>query len=435
MKTVGESSLVVAPPKTAVLLGVERMAPDFPMAGALIPVLGRSPFQRHLKHLGGLGVRRIIVPLPGSAEGAALEEQCRQQAPPVLLDGCDLVFVHPGSEGRSDPSEDDDAVVLVAADSVLDPRLYRVVFGAAVPAWVGDRSDQTGDQGYGEVVGVGLRTVSGPPDGATHEFVGGLEERILVDELDTYLPDLRRTLRPYWVSARSADDRARAADRILDSAQKGVLDLPARYLHPPVENFLARLLSRTPVTPNHVTFITAITGFTATYLFATGSYGLGLVLALVTNVLDGVDGKLARIKLQTSPFGNALDHTLDVSFEFSWYVALGWGLSGGVVRSGPFGAALALIAIMIGTRGISGLYKLITGRQIHDHRAFDRAVRLVAGRRNIYVMFLLAGFFVDRVGAAFTLCLWWALGTLGVYVARTMMAWAMRRSSGATESV
>ena len=68
------------------------------------------------------------------------------------------------------------------------------------------------------------------------------------------------------------------------------------------------------------------------------------------------------------------------------------------MRSGPFGVALALIAVMIGTRGVSGVYKLITGRQIHDHRAFDRAVRLVAGRRNIYVMVLLAGFLVGRFG-------------------------------------
>ncbi len=424
---------MAAPPKTAVLLGIERMASDAPMAAALIPILGRSPFQRHLKHLGGLGVVKIIVPLSGSEGDAALEEQCREQAPAVLLGGCEMVFLHPGSGGQSDPSEGDDAVVLVAADSVLDPRIYRAVFGAPGPAWVGDRADRTGDQSSGEVVGVGLRTVRGAD--AHDGFLGDTEKRILVEELDAYLPDLRRTLRPYWVSALSADDRARAADLILDSAQKGVLDFPARYLHPPAENFSARLLSGTAVTPNQVTFVTAITGFTTTYLFATGSYGLGLLLALVTNVLDGVDGKLARIKLQTSPFGNTLDHTLDVSFEFSWYVALGWGLSGGVVRSGPFGAALALIVVMVSTRAISGVYKLITGRQIHDHRAFDRAVRLVAGRRNIYVMFLLAGFLVDRVGAAFTLCLWWALGTLGVYVARTLMAWAMRPSGDTTESV
>ena len=51
---------------SAVLLGIERMASDAPMAAALIPILGRSPFQRHLKHLGGLGVVKIIVPLSGS---------------------------------------------------------------------------------------------------------------------------------------------------------------------------------------------------------------------------------------------------------------------------------------------------------------------------------------------------------------------------------
>ena len=423
---------MVTPLTTAVLVGIERTASDSPMPAALIPILGRSPFQRHLKHLGGFGVRRIVVLLTSADGAAAIEEECRRQAPAVLLDGCKLVFVDFRAEERSDPFARDDAVVLVAADTVLDPRLYREIIGAAGPAWVGDRPDRSGNLSSGEIVAVGLRTMSAPK-GGTHDFMGGLEERILVEELDAYLPDLRRTLRPYWVSARSGGDRDRAADLIMDSAQKGVLDLPARYLHPPAENFLARLLSRTAVTPNHVTFLTAITGFTATYLFAIGSYGLGLVLALVTNVLDGVDGKLARIKLQTSPFGNVLDHTLDVSFEFSWYLAMGWGLSCGVVSAGPFYAALGLIAVMIGTRGISGVYKLITGRQIHDHRAFDRAVRLVAGRRNIYVMMLLAGFFVDRVGAAFTLCLWWAVATLGVYLARTLVEWVARLR--ASESV
>ena len=356
-----------------------------------------------------------------------MEEECRRQAPLLLGDGCELVFMDPSAEGRSGPFESDDSVVLVAADSVLDPRLYRAVFDAAGPAWVGDQPGHSGPndaEGAGAIVPVGIRTVTG--SAADMRFLGKTEERILVEDLDPYLPHMRRMLRPYWVSARSSDDRKRAADMIMDSAQKGVLDLPARYLHPPFENFSARLLSLTPITPNHVTFVTAITGFATTYLFATGSYGFGLVLALITNVLDGVDGKLARIKLQTSPFGDVLDHTLDLSFEFSWYVALGWGLSGGVLRSAPVGAGLALIAVMLGARGISGVYKLITGRQIHDHRAFDRAVRLVAGRRNIYVMLLLGGFLLGHVDDAFTLCLWWGLATLGVYVLRTLVAGAAR---------
>ena len=428
MDTVSESRPAIS---TAVLLGIDEAASDHPMPAALLPILGRSPFQRHLKALGGLGVRRILVPLPDGDGSAAIEEECRRQAPPVLADGCELLFSGSQAGGPDGPFEDDDSVVLVAAESVLDPRLYRAVFEAAGPAWLGDqpaRSGHVDDDGAGAVVAVGLRTVTGST--ADTGLLGEPEGRILVEDLDAYLPHMRRTLRPYWVSARSGGDRKCAADMIMDSAQKGILDLPARYLHPPFENFSARLLSRTPITPNHVTFITAITGFATTYLFATGSYGFGLILALVTNVLDGVDGKLARIKLQTSPFGDVLDHTLDLSFEFSWYVALGWGLSGGVLRSGPVGAGLALIAIMLGARGISGVYKLITGRQIHDHRAFDRAVRLVAGRRNIYVMLLLGGFLLGRVGDAFTLCLWWALATLGVYVLRTLVAgvgrWAGR---------
>ncbi|RMH20637.1 MAG: CDP-alcohol phosphatidyltransferase family protein, partial [Gemmatimonadetes bacterium] len=247
-----------------------------------------------------------------------------------------------------------------------------------------------------------------------------------VDALDPYLPDLRRSLRPYWSVVRSGVERRRAARAIMDSAQKGVLDLPARYLHPPFENFLAARLSATPVTPNQITVLTAILAFTATYLFATGGYGWALVLALVTNVLDGVDGKLARVKLKTSRFGDLLDHTLDVTFEFTWYLALGWGLSGGDLRAPLFLVGPALILVMLGTRAVSGVYKSLTGRQIHDHTAFDRAVRLVAGRRNIYVMLLLGGYLMDRMAEAFVLCLVWGIVTLAVYKVRAFMAWLGR---------
>lgn len=414
--------------RVAVVLGLEARASDRPGPAALVPILGRSPFQRHVKHLAELGVQTIVVVLE-NPEG--LEAVCRGQAAPVLADGCELVVSSPQDlavvvgEGRG-------SVLLAAADSVFDPRLYRALIHRA-PAWMADRAD--GGENASVAIGlrtIGARQVSELSHGAGYQ--GAAEERVEVGDIDPYLPDMRRTLRPYWVSARSPEGRRRAADLILDSAQKGVLDFPARYLHPPPEDFLARRLSGTPITPNQVTLFTAVTGFTVTYLFAVGSYGPGLALAFVTNVLDGVDGKLARVRLQTSPMGGTLDHTLDVSFEFSWYLALGWGLSGGALGSGPFVTGLALIATMLGARGVSGVYKLVTGRQIHDHTAFDRAVRLVAGRRNIYVMLLIVGYVLGRVGEAFTLSLVWALTTLGVYVGRTVVAWLKRPGEGSVEA-
>ena len=39
--------------------------------------------------------------------------------------------------------------------------------------------------------------------------------------------------------------------------------------------------------------------------------------------LDTVDGKLARVTLTSSPFGNVLDHSLDLIHPPFWYWA--WG--------------------------------------------------------------------------------------------------------------
>ena len=50
--------------------------------------------------------------------------------------------------------------------------------------------------------------------------------------MDDYIVSMRRHLRPVCVAA--ARDVARAERIILDSAQKGTLDIPA-YVHAPIE--------------------------------------------------------------------------------------------------------------------------------------------------------------------------------------------------------
>lgn len=424
------------PPSAAVVV----LDPDPAGSGrpaALRPILGRSPLQRHAIHLARLGVRRLVVLADGDGEGLATA--CRAQLADAPTGEMAVTVAAGPEEGRAalaaDAGDGEGGMALrLRAEGVYDPRLYRRIARESAPAWLADSSDRQGAgvpngpasrgrRGAGEAPGlrpIGLAAV--PAERALEGPAPDARGRPLpVDEMPTYLPALRRHLRPYWVVVETDADRAWAADRIMDSAQKGILDFPARYLHPPVEDFCTRRLAPTFVTPNQITVFTGVIGFTGTWLFATGAYGLALLLALFTNVLDGVDGKLARVKLQTSRFGDRLDHTLDISFEFSWYVALGWGLAGGDASAAPFRVGLALVAVMVGCRAISGVYKLISGRQIHDHRAFDRAFRLVAGRRNIYVLVLVAGVLIGRMEATFGACLAWAAATLTVYLARTTM--------------
>ncbi len=310
-------------------------------------------------------------------------------------------------------------VVMVAGEAVYDPRLYRYAVESSGPVILVDGGAQIGL----EKTGSGKREAGS----VEKESGGGL---VPVDSLPSYLPNMRRDLRPYWRRLKAREDYLQAERMIMDSAQKGILDFPARYLHPIPEDYLAALLSRTAITPNQITVFTGLLAFVTTYLFAVQSYGWGLAIALVVNVLDGVDGKLARVKLLSSKFGDRLDHVLDVTFEFAWYVALGWGLSQGAGGMLPLYLSFGLIAIMLGTRAVSGAYTATTGRQIHDHTAFDRGFRLVGGRRNVYIIMLLAGLLLGSVGAAFYAVVGWGVVTLAVFKVRAVMAFLGRESGG-----
>lgn len=383
------------------------------MWSTLSPILGRSPFQRHLRQLSSEGIKRFVVLAEGERIPAEVERVCRKQASEVLATSYELLFALAGSEEDRLGVEEHERVAMVCAGRVIDPRIYRAAFSAACAVWVGDRR---GGEDDSPPEPVGIRITVGTMSQALH---GPDEEVLLVGDLEPYIANLRRVLRPFWTPTADAEERERAASMLIDATQKGVLDLPARYLHPPAENFLVRVLSPTPITPNQITIFTGIIGFGAAGLFATGSNGPAILIALLVNVLDGVDGKLARVKLLASRFGDRLDHILDVLFEFSWYLGIGWGLSGGGPGGTPMRLGVGLIAIMLGARAMSGVYKRISSKQIHDHRAFDRAFRLVAGRRNIYVMTLVVGQVLGRFSEAFTLCFAWGVVTLLVYSART----------------
>lgn len=443
------------PVGTAVVVGPGPVLGDTGLPAGLAPILGRSPLQRHLIHLAETGIERCMILLEHGPAGEGIVQACRRQAADVPT-GDMLVVVHRaeaddvtrpddvtwlGEDAITSAGEEVGSVLWLRVEGVYDPRLYRRLQGEQVPTGLYDRlGDGAGrDEAGLRFVGMATLTVPGSPRAAgLREAEGptgpprGMEDpdggsgRLLVDELPTYVPALRRHLRPYWVLVHSEEDRRRAARRILDSAQKGVLDFPARFLHPLPENLFTRWLTATPVTPNQVTVATGIIGFAATYLFATGSFGWALAIAVLVNILDGVDGKLARVELRTSRFGDRLDHVLDVAFEFSWYLALGWGLRGATGDPLPLQLGAGLVGVMTAARVVSGVYRRLTGRQIHDHRAFDRAFRLVAGRRNTYVVALVVGLGVGGLEEAFYACFAWGATTLLVYAGRSLYALASR---------
>jgi len=71
-------------------------------------------------------------------------------------------------------------------------------------------------------------------------------------------------------------------------------------------------LHRAGITANQVTVVAAVLGLTAAALIAVRLTWFGIALWLVSRLLDGYDGMLARLSGGASLFGGYLDITLDM---------------------------------------------------------------------------------------------------------------------------
>jgi phosphatidylglycerophosphate synthase len=244
---------------------------------------------------------------------------------------------------------------------------------------------------------------------------GGDARPLDVADQVAYVGSLRRTARPVWFPA-PAPEHVRAAEAtLLDTAQKGALDVPA-MVHAPIENAIVARLCRTPVTPNQLTVGAAAVAWMATALFASGHLGMGLAVALAVGILDGLDGKLARLKLETSRVGE-FEHVSDFAFELSWWAALAWHFHAtGALSWAP----LVLLALYV-AEGLDGLVKWAAlerlGLIIDNAAPSMRRVRLVGGRRNIYVWIMAVGWAAGHPTAAFFLLPVWEGATAALHVA------------------
>lgn len=118
---------------------------------------------------------------------------------------------------------------------------------------------------------------------------------------------------PQMVRIVSDADRARAVSLLLRSLRKqadGELAKYNRYVSLPITSWLAG----SSVTPNQATLAAGSVGLLSGVCAATGGYWwllLGAILYQISNILDGIDGELARVKLLESRLGEWCDTVSD----------------------------------------------------------------------------------------------------------------------------
>jgi len=252
----------------------------------------------------------------------------------------------------------------------------------------------------------------------TSDMMAGRIARVDAAREQAYVRNMRRSVRPVFFPAPSLERRPLAERLLRDATQKGALDFPA-LVHAPIEKWLVSHLCRTTITPNQITFGTAVLGLGVTLLYACGYLWAGVFLALVIGVLDGVDGKLARLKAKTTKLGKK-EHDLDYFVETSWWMALAYHFQAtGQIRY----AYVIFFAFFVFHRlermAIQAVQQRI-GRNLDDFAPFDRLVRMVAGRRNIYT-WLFTFFLV--IGAPATGFIWvcfWGMASAVIHIFRAL---------------
>ena len=216
--------------------------------------------------------------------------------------------------------------------------------------------------------------------------------------------------------------------RLFAAVYKGVTDIVTKYVWPWPAYHVTRACAAAGITPNMVTSASAGLTVLAFLLFTNGYFGWGLVAAWSMTFLDTVDGKLARLTVNSSRMGDLFDHGLDLIHPPFWYWA--W-ITGIDASGGSLWQANAITAIVIGgyvfQRLQEGGFKLFFGITLHVWRPFDSRFRLINARRNPNLILLSAGALLGRPDIGMETVALWTLLCIGVHFVQIAQAAAFRR--------
>jgi len=147
----------------------------------------------------------------------------------------------------------------------------------------------------------------------------------LEDLSGSFSKELRKTDQPYVLPLRE-DNRQALENHLFSGSYKSVTDLITKFFWPFPAQWATRYCALKGISPNQVTSLSLGLVIVAGFLFSWGYFILGLMCGWVMTFLDTVDGKLARVTVTSTKWGNIFDHGIDLIHPPLWYLAWGVGL-------------------------------------------------------------------------------------------------------------
>ena len=388
-------------------------------------LFGLSPVERHLRTLAKLKTPPGTVVLSGPsvrvpATPAGLAVEARAEAGSVAERLARFLAEAPGP------------VLVLDGAAAVDPRL--------VAHLMADGPDVAAFGGEGVERAVALRLTGTRAGDLGHEpdllrladrlVASGAVRELAPEDMPSFITNLRRSL-PFWLF-RVPDEAARDARErwMFQSNYKGSTDFLTKWVYPPLVWVLVKFCCRHRIHPNTVTILSTILTFAAVPCFVEGWFWTGLVMAFAMTVLDSVDGKVARVTLTDSAFGNVLDHGLDIVHPPLWYLGWAWGL---IETRGAelwlWTAGLWLFGFYVADRIVLGIAKASFGRGLHAVTRLDGAVRTWIARRNTNLVIFAVGLALGYPAEAFLAVVAWQGVTMAWHAFRT--AWLIARPPAA----
>lgn len=306
--------------------------------------------------------------------GMSSAERLRRQ-----LERAGVTDVRAAAEGLAAEAD----VVILRLDWAFEQRLIDALAtrpGAALVA--GDVAVAANVKGAAAEAAVAAIAAGRAPDGTERldsEGLAGSYNRKLRKREVAYLIPLDEE------SVREVENRS------FSGSYKGVTDFVTKYWWPRPAQAVTKWCAVREITPNQVTYLGLALMFLALFLFWNGNFLLGLMPAWIMTFLDTVDGKLARVTMTSSRFGDILDHGIDLIHPPFWWIAWIWGLpkAGYPIEHGDLMIWIILVGYVV-QRLFEGAFIRIWGFHMHVWRPFDSFFRLITARRNPNLVILTA---------------------------------------------